>query len=75
MDTTAFARIRATWPTPPVTPTDALLHAVDLHVDQPDDELAVLATSNFYGPGTRTGLTWGDLRAIANLINQASSAV
>jgi len=51
-------------PTPPTTPVDALLHTIALS-GQNDDDFAVIATSNVYGHGVRTGLTWGDLRALA----------
>lgn len=69
MRTDSYTSVRALWPNPPANPTDALLHTVDMFADQPDDEMAVIATSNVYGPGVRTGLTWGDLRKLAAILN------
>lgn len=59
------AEVLNAWPTPPDNPTDALKHVLSLFDDTPDDDFVVVATSGIYGPGVRTGLTWGDLRAIA----------
>ena len=36
-----------------------------------DDRMVLMATSNVYGPGVRTGLTWRDLRLIAKHIGAA----
>ena len=49
----------------PTTPTEALAHTLAVLRDRPDSELVVMATSGVYGDGIRTGLTLGDLRAIA----------
>lgn len=53
-------------PHPGDDPLARLGHVLELFADQPDDEWAVTATSNAYSDGERTGLTWGDLRDIAN---------
>lgn len=59
------AETLAIWPEPPTTPVESLLHTVRLYDTEPDEKDAVIATSGIYGPDVRTGLTWGDLRAIA----------
>lgn len=61
--------ILKTWPKPPTNPTDALLHTLDAYQDSPDTDAVIIATSGMYGRGVRTGLTWGDLRAIAAKLN------
>lgn len=58
-------RTLALWPDAPTTPTEALRHTLAICADLPDGDMAAMATSGIYGPGTRTGLTWGDLRALA----------
>jgi len=58
-------QLPAGWPAPPQDPTAALQHTLDLYADQPGDAMVIVATSNVYGPGVKTGLTWGDLRALA----------
>lgn len=51
------------------TPTARLRHVVDIYdVQGGDDRLLVTATSNVYGSGVSTGLTWGDLAEILALI-------
>ena len=50
---------------PPADAVSALTHTLKLFAEQPDGEFVVTATSNVYGDGVQTGLTWGDLRAIA----------
>jgi hypothetical protein len=55
----------------PTTPVEALVHVVAVWEGEPDDRMMIDATSNVYGPGIRTGLTLGDLRALAQLINPA----
>jgi hypothetical protein len=52
-------------PHPGSDPIARLRHTLDIYVDQPDGEWVTVATSNLYGDGEKTGLTWGDLRAIA----------
>ena len=53
-------------PHPGDDPVARLRHTLDVYDNQPDDEFAIMATSGMYGDGVRTGLTWGDLRAIAD---------
>lgn len=61
------------WPTPPTNPLEALRHTLDIYDGQVSDSGYVcIATSNVYGHGIRTGLTWGDLRNIAALIEEKS---
>jgi len=48
----------------PATPTEALDHVLAVWADAPDDRVMITATSGIYGPGVRTGLTMGDLRAL-----------
>lgn len=62
-------------PHPGSDPWARLGHVLALFPDQPDDEIAILATSNVYSPDERTGLTYGDLRAIANSRFTATAAV
>jgi hypothetical protein len=52
---------------PGTTPLDHLKHTLDAFADSdcPDDKLAITATIGVFGD-LRTGLTWGDLRAIAD---------
>jgi hypothetical protein len=49
----------------PVDARSALAHTLRFFADEADSKLVVMATSNVYGDGVKTGLTWGDLRAIA----------
>ncbi|MFF7411602.1 hypothetical protein [Streptomyces lydicus] len=48
----------------PANPTEALDHVLAVFADAPDDRIVLEATNNIYGPGVRTGLTMGDLRAL-----------
>ncbi|MFL4491494.1 hypothetical protein ACJ6WD_09570 [Streptomyces sp. VTCC 41912] len=48
----------------PTNPTEALDHVLAVFADAPDDRIVLEATNNIYGPGVRTGLTMGDLRAL-----------
>jgi hypothetical protein len=57
--------VQAQYGPAPATPVDALAHVVKVFAGQPDDLLVVQATSGIYGDGVRTGLTLGDLRALA----------
>lgn len=52
----------------PTTPGEALRHIATLYADTPDDQLMIQGTYNVYGRGVFTGLTMGDLRAIADAI-------
>ena len=53
-------------PQPGDDPVARLQHTLDLFDNQPDGEFVVIATSGMYGDGVRTGLTWGDLRKLAD---------
>lgn len=55
---------------PGSTPLDHLKHTLDAFADSDcaDDDLAITATIGIF-PEKRTGLTWGDLRAIARLLD------
>lgn len=52
----------------PTTPGEALRHVVAAFQHTPDDHLMIQATGNIYGDHIHTGLTMGDLRAIADAI-------
>jgi hypothetical protein len=56
---------RAQYGPAPATPAEALAHVLKVLADEPDDALVVKATDGIYGDGIRTGLTMGDLRALA----------
>lgn len=47
---------------------DNLAHTLEIFSDDDDDRMVLMATSNVYGPGIKTGLTMGDLRLIARTI-------
>jgi hypothetical protein len=49
----------------PATAEEALAHVLKVYEGEPDDRLVVEATNGIYGQGVRTGLTFGDLRALA----------
>jgi hypothetical protein len=49
-----------------------LEHTLQVFGDLPDDAWALMATGNVYGPNVRTGLTWRDLRLIADGIGAAT---
>ncbi|MEW1895969.1 hypothetical protein [Streptomyces albidoflavus] len=51
--------------TPPSSPRVALAHTLATFADEPDSGMAVVATRNQPVRGAVTGLTWGDLRALA----------
>ncbi|MFC8376447.1 hypothetical protein ACIBX9_31395 [Streptomyces albidoflavus] len=51
--------------TPPTSPREALAHTLATFADEPDTGMAVVATRNQPVRGAVTGLTWGDLRALA----------
>jgi hypothetical protein len=52
----------------PTNALAALAHVVAVYDATPDDQTMVLATSNVYGDGVRTGLTMGDLRVLLGLL-------
>ncbi|AMM12302.1 hypothetical protein Salbus254_5874 [Streptomyces albidoflavus] len=51
--------------TPPTSPREALAHTLAVFADEVDSGMAVVATRNQPVRGAVTGLTWGDLRALA----------
>lgn len=59
--------LREKLPPPGNTPIEHLRHTLAAHADTPHDGMAVLATSGVYD--TRTGLTYGDLRALLTLLD------
>ncbi len=58
----------AKYPHPGDDPVKRLRHTLDVYEDKHDGEWVSRATSGIYADGETTGLTWGDLRAIASLI-------
>lgn len=59
-------------PQPNDDPLVRLDHVLDVFADSKDDKFVIRATSNVYGPEVVTGLTWGDLRAIRDHINDTT---
>ncbi len=51
-------------PQPGDDPIEHLRHVVAVYHDTPADDYVLIASSNIYGDGVRTGLTHGDLRAL-----------
>ncbi|MEV7975417.1 hypothetical protein [Streptomyces sp. NPDC086519] len=49
----------------PTDALEALTHVLKVYADESDSRLMVEATNGIYGDGVRTGLTMGDLRALA----------
>lgn len=62
--------IKALWPDPPTTPVESLAHTLDAFHEADDDRQVIIATSGIYP--VRTGLTFGDLRAIRRLLDERS---
>lgn len=58
--------IREMWPEPPKTLKDKLFHFLDSYPEVSDGAVVLMATSNVYGRGVITGLTMGDIRALAH---------
>jgi len=58
------------WPEFTDNPVDRLKHTLAAYKGVPDERRVLTATSNMYLYGTHdwTGLTYGDLRAIAELL-------
>jgi hypothetical protein len=54
------------------SPFAALHHVVHMFPNESDDDWAILATSNHYADGVRTGLTWGDLRRLYEMVGGTS---
>lgn len=52
----------------PATAEEALAHILKVYANEPADRLMVEATRNVYADGVATGLTMGDLRALATRI-------
>lgn len=65
--------LRERYPDPGTDPVARLRHVVDVFADEPADSMAVLATSGVHESG-KTGLTWGDLKALLALVSQAPLA-
>lgn len=58
-------------PRPDGTPLGDALHVLGVLESMPDDYCVVLATTNVYGQGERTGLSLGDLRQLVTLADLA----
>ena len=54
-------------PHPGNDPAKRLRHTLDMFADTDDDRMVVQATSGLYREGP-TGLTFGDLRALADML-------
>lgn len=48
-------------------PLGHVAHTLSAFPNAADDEYVVMATSGVYGDDVRTGMTWGDLRAVYNM--------
>lgn len=59
-------KIQEIWPEPPDTLKEKLFHFLDCYPEVPDGAVVLMATSNVYGRGVITGLTMGDVRALAH---------
>lgn len=59
---------------PPFTndPIDRLRHTLAAFPTKPDEELAIMATSNALPDWAQTGMTWGDLRALLAIVDGAA---
>ncbi|MER6501295.1 hypothetical protein ABT218_18345 [Streptomyces sp. NPDC001455] len=60
---------------PPADHNEALNHSPAVHADTTGTDMAVTAAANIFGPGVRTGLTFGDLRDIREDLETASQFV
>lgn len=80
-----IAHQRDTLP-PPGGPLENLVHTVAANPEKRDEEMAVLGTEGIYsdhraegvhwrpgGGALQTGLTWGDLRAIAQWVEEQTA--
>lgn len=64
--------IKEKWPQEPDGAQRRLDHVLDVFEGaSPDGQMVVVATRNFYGKDTATGLTWGDLRALREALVMA----
>lgn len=69
MSTRAQYEFERQHPHPGYDPVARLRHTLDIYAnDVRDGDFAIRATTGMYPEGGTTGLTWGDLKAIANLI-------
>lgn len=68
----ADAELRDAWPEPPKTPLEALRHVLDVYRGEDDTAYAIRATTDRYNAAPETGLTYGDLKALLQLIEQSS---
>lgn len=72
----SYARDAAkTYGPQPTTPEAALAHVLCAFAQQPDDAMVITVTDSIYGDGLRTGLTFGDLRAIQRRLDQVEQPV
>lgn len=72
----SYARDAAkTYGPQPTTPEAALAHVLCAFAQQPDDAMVITVTDSIYGDGVRTGLTFGDLRAIQQKLDAIEQPV
>lgn len=57
------------FPQPGDDPVERLRHTMAVFNNEHDDEWVLTATSGVYGPGVRTSLTRGDLRALLAIVD------
>lgn len=55
-------------PHPGADPVARLKHALDVYSGVEDERWALVATSGLHGASESTGLTFGDLRALARMV-------
>lgn len=53
-------------PHPGNDPAARLRHTLNIYANRPDDEWVSRATIGIYSDDETTGITWGDLRALAD---------
>jgi hypothetical protein len=66
------AKVRAELPEPGDTPISHLRHTVAAFADDSPDDMPIRATSGIYPEHEKTGLTWGDLRALLAMVENQS---
>lgn len=64
------AKVRAELPEPGDTPLSHLRHVVAAFADDNADDMPIIATMGIYPDQDKTGLTWGDLRALLAMVNR-----
>lgn len=70
------AEIRESLPAPGDDPVSRLRHTLAaIGREAFDADWAVRATSGIYGPAVTTGLTYGDLRAILDLLDKREANI